>query len=105
MSRTGHGIHSRPTSRDVAQLAHVAQSTVSYYMNGSRPVSKNARSRIEAAMKSLDYHPNSSARTLRTQRTNLITLIERLSYESEASEVTPYLDAGPVHCLLSIRKE
>ena len=81
----------KATSKDVAKLAGVAQSTVSYYMNGSRPVSKDARARIEAAMKTLDYHPNSSARTLRTQRTNLITLIERLSYDSDASGVAPYL--------------
>ncbi|OZG67505.1 LacI family DNA-binding transcriptional regulator [Bifidobacterium eulemuris] len=85
------GIRGKATSKDVAKLAGVAQSTVSYYMNGSRPVSKDARARIEAAMATLDYHPNSSARTLRTQRTNLITLIERLDYESDASDVAPYL--------------
>ncbi|KFI50940.1 LacI family DNA-binding transcriptional regulator [Bifidobacterium biavatii] len=83
----------RPTSRDVARLANVAQSTVSYYMNGSRPVAAETKARIEAAMKILDYHPNSSARTLRTQHTNLITLIERLSYESDGTDVTPYLSS------------
>lgn len=81
----------RATSRDVAKLANVAQSTVSYYMNGSRPVSKDARARIEAAMKALDYHPNSSARTLKTQRTNLITLIERMDYRSDGLGIIPYL--------------
>lgn len=85
------GTRAKATSKDVARLAGVAQSTVSYYMNGSRPVSKNASARIEAAMKALDYHPNSSARTLRTQRTNLITLIERLSYDSVGSDVIPYM--------------
>ncbi|NMM93081.1 LacI family DNA-binding transcriptional regulator [Bifidobacterium oedipodis] len=85
------GTRGKATSRDVAKLAGVAQSTVSYYMNGSRPVSNDARARIERAMATLDYHPNSSARTLRTQRTNLITLIERLDYSSDASDVAPYL--------------
>ena len=85
------GPRAKATSKDVARLAGVAQSTVSYYMNGSRPVSQKASARIEAAMKELDYHPNSSARTLRTQRTNLISLIERLSYESDGSEVVPYM--------------
>ena len=74
-------------------MAGVAQSTVSYYLNGSRPVSQAARARIEAAVKALGYHPNSSARTLRTRRTNLITLIERLSYESDGSDAVPYLTA------------
>ena len=87
------GARGKANSKDVAKMAGVAQSTVSYYLNGSRPVSKAARARIDAAIKALGYHPNSSARTLRTQRTNLITLIERLSYEYDGSDVTPYLAA------------
>ena len=93
MARSNTNGTRKPTSRDVAKLANVAQSTVSYYMNGSRPVAEETKARIEAAMKILNYHPNSSARTLRTQHTNLITLIERLSYESDGSDVTPYLSS------------
>ena len=79
------------TSKDVAALAGVAQSTVSYALTGSRPVSKAARERIEAAMKQLNYHPNSSARTLRTSRTQLIGLIEQISVDSDGVGIPPYL--------------
>ena len=57
-----------PTSQDVARLAGVSQSTVSYVLTGSRPISEATRTRVEDAIAKLDYHPNSGARTLRSRR-------------------------------------
>ncbi|MFC7374650.1 MULTISPECIES: LacI family DNA-binding transcriptional regulator [unclassified Brachybacterium] len=64
-----------PTSQDVARLAGVSQSTVSYVLTGSRPISEATRRRVENAIDKLGYHPNSGARTLRSQRSGVIGLM------------------------------
>ncbi|GAA1487523.1 LacI family DNA-binding transcriptional regulator [Brachybacterium sacelli] len=64
-----------PTSQDVARLAGVSQSTVSYVLTGSRPISETTRTRVEDAIDKLGYHPNSGARTLRSQRSGVIGLM------------------------------
>lgn len=81
----------RPTSKDVAALAGVAQSTVSHVINGNYPVSDAARRQVLAAMEQLDYHPNTSARTLRTSRTHVIALLENMGENSAGYDVLPYL--------------
>lgn len=64
-----------PTSQDVARLAGVSQSTVSYVLTGSRPISESTRARVEEAIAELGYHPNSGARTLRSRRSGVIGLM------------------------------
>lgn len=64
-----------PTSQDVARLAGVSQSTVSYVLTGSRPISEETRVRVEDAIAKLGYHPNSGARTLRSRRSGVIGLM------------------------------
>ena len=64
-----------PTSQDVARLAGVSQSTVSYVLTGSRPISEQTRQRVEEAIVKLGYHPNSGARTLRSRRSGVIGLM------------------------------
>lgn len=88
-SLTSHRKH--PTSKDVAALAGVAQSTVSYVMNGSRPVSKATKDKIMAAMKKLNYQPNTAARVLRTSKTQLIAVLETITADSDATIIPPYL--------------
>lgn len=51
---------------DVARMAQVAPSTVSYALNGTRPVAPATRSRIHEAVEVLGYVPHSGARSLRT---------------------------------------
>ena len=64
------------TRNDVAKLAQVSPSTVSYVVNnGPRPVSAETRERVLRAIKELGYHPNAVARNLRRQQTNSIGLI------------------------------
>ncbi len=64
----------RPSMSDVARLAGVSQTTVSFILNdtpGSN-IPQETRERVLAAVRELDYRPNVSARNLRTQSTNLI---------------------------------
>ena len=64
------------TRNDVARLAGVAPSTVSYVINnGPRPVSLEARERVLKAIDDLGYHPSDVARSLRTRRTLTIGLV------------------------------
>lgn len=64
----------RPSMSDVARLAGVSQTTVSFILNdtpGSH-IPQETRDRVLAAVGELNYRPNVSARNLRTQSTNLI---------------------------------
>jgi DNA-binding LacI/PurR family transcriptional regulator len=63
------------TSKDVARLAGVSQSTVSYVMTGKRPISEETRGRVLSAIERLTYEPNAGARALASQRTRVIGLV------------------------------
>ncbi|HQY33674.1 LacI family DNA-binding transcriptional regulator [Actinotalea sp.] len=63
------------TMVDVARLAHVSLSTVSYALSGARPVSAATKERIEAAMAELDFRPNAMARSLASRRSRTLALI------------------------------
>jgi LacI family transcriptional regulator len=66
----------RVTRNDVARLARVVPSTVSYVINnGPRSVSVEARARVLKAIVKLGYHPSDVARSLRTQKTQTIGLV------------------------------
>jgi LacI family transcriptional regulator len=66
----------RITYQDVARVAGVSASVVSYVLNnGPRPTSAEARERVMKAIEELDYHPNAMARGLRARRTNMIGYI------------------------------
>ncbi|WP_084129047.1 LacI family DNA-binding transcriptional regulator [Demequina sp. NBRC 110055] len=88
----GKGARSRPTSKDVAALAGVAQSTVSYVLTGKRAISPETRRRVEDAIRELTYHPNAGARALRGARTNVVALVVRLGVEADLNETVPYLE-------------
>lgn len=62
---------------DVAKLAGVSQTTVSFVLNANPNVSipEETRERIMAAMAQLGYRPNAFAKGLRSQRTHLIGFI------------------------------
>ncbi|NEE01423.1 LacI family DNA-binding transcriptional regulator [Phytoactinopolyspora halotolerans] len=63
------------TMNDVAKLAGVSVSTVSYALTGVRPVGEKTRARIQAAMDQLGYQPNAIARSLASRRTRIIALL------------------------------
>ena len=62
------------TMQDVATLAHVSLSTVSYAINNTRPISAATRERIERAMVELDFRPNAIARSLASRRSRILAL-------------------------------
>jgi DNA-binding LacI/PurR family transcriptional regulator len=49
------------TSKDVARVAGVSQSTVSYVLTGNRPISEQTRRRVLDAIEQLTYQPNAGA--------------------------------------------
>lgn len=63
------------TSKDVARVAGVSQSTVSYVMTGKRPISEKTRQRVLAAMQQLTYQPHAGARALAGRRTRVVGLV------------------------------
>ncbi len=62
------------TMQDVANLAQVSLSTVSYAINNTRPISAATRERVERAMRELDFRPNQIARSLASRRSNILAL-------------------------------
>lgn len=80
------------TASDVAKLAGVSQSTVSYVMSGTRSISPETKAKVEAAMQELSYHPNAGARALAGRRTNVIGLIARLPSNENVAALLPFID-------------
>lgn len=66
----------KPTAREVAELAGVSVATVSYVMNGhEHRVGELTRQRVLAAADRLAYVRSSSARSLRLRRTERVCLV------------------------------
>ncbi|SDU79160.1 LacI family DNA-binding transcriptional regulator [Jiangella alkaliphila] len=64
------------TRLDVARMAGVSPSVVSYVTNGGpRPVSASARARVEAAIDALGYRPNALANAFRDGRSSSVGLL------------------------------
>jgi DNA-binding LacI/PurR family transcriptional regulator len=63
------------TRADVARLAGVSPSTVTYVLTGQRPISAGVRERVLAAMAELRYRPNAMAAGLAGGRSNTIALL------------------------------
>lgn len=63
------------TRADVARMAGVSESTVSYALTGVRPISEDTRVRIEEAMEALGYVPNAMAQALASKKSGLLALL------------------------------
>ena len=68
-------LHKPATRRDVARLAGVSETIVSYVLNNNRYVAKDKRERVLQAVKELQYRPNNIARALRGKRSGHILFI------------------------------
>jgi DNA-binding LacI/PurR family transcriptional regulator len=80
------------TSRDVARVAGVSQSTVSYVMSGRRSISAETRRRVEAAIEQLTYQPNAGARALASQRTQVIGLVVPFAPGADPAGLLPFIE-------------
>ncbi|MFJ9565266.1 LacI family DNA-binding transcriptional regulator [Streptomyces fuscichromogenes] len=80
------------TSKDVARLAGVSQSTVSYVMTGKRPISEETRRRVQAAIDLLSYQPNAGAQALASRRTRVIGLVVPVGGDLGDAGVVPFLE-------------
>jgi len=67
----------RPVQADVARLAGVSQTVVSYVLNETHVVSiaPETRQRVRDAIRQLGYVPNGTARSLRTRKTSTIACV------------------------------
>lgn len=65
----------RPTSHDVAHLAGVSQSTVSFVFTGRAGISEATREKVLRAASELNYRPNLAARSMRTHRTGRLAVV------------------------------
>src|SRR5574341_210221 len=71
----------RATAREVAELAGVSRTTVSFVLNaipGMR-ISEDTRQRVLEAARQLNYHPDATARRMVSGRTNVIGFVLRQS--------------------------
>ncbi|KAB8165799.1 LacI family DNA-binding transcriptional regulator [Streptomyces sp. 3MP-14] len=78
MAGSGEGAgRRRPTSRDVARLAGVSHTAVSFVFNGRAEgnLSAETQARIRDAAERLNYRPNAVARGLRRRRTAVIGMV------------------------------
>lgn len=96
------------TRKDVAQLAGVSETIVSYVLNNNRHVSAPKRQRVLEAVQQLHYRPNSIARALKGKGSSHILFIAdnieneyfgRLVHEMDSFAY----DKGYIISLLSVR--
>jgi DNA-binding LacI/PurR family transcriptional regulator len=80
------------TSRDVARVAGVSQSTVSYVMSGRRSISAETRKRVLDAIEQLTYQPNAGARALASQRTQVVGLIVPFGQNVDTAGMLPFIE-------------
>ena len=78
----------RPTSADVAAMARVSRTTVSFVLNNraGATIPFETRQRVLDAAATLDYHPNSVARQLARGASRSIGLVLRQSPEQVAND-------------------
>jgi len=81
----------RATSKDVAELAGVSRTTVSFVLNKVQDVhiSQETRRRVLEAARQLNYYPNAAARSLASRQAGAIGLI--LCQSSEHIIADPFL--------------
>lgn len=80
-----------PTSKDVAALAGVSISTVSYVLSGKRSISQETRERVHRAIEQLTYQPNAGARALRERKTYVLALVVHLGETTDVAGVVPFI--------------
>ncbi|WP_084618013.1 LacI family DNA-binding transcriptional regulator [Jonesia quinghaiensis] len=91
-------IQRRVTAKDVARLAGVSQSTVSYVINNAtnQSISERTKIKVRQAAEELNYTPSAAARTLRKGTSDTILIILR---DAQIGELTAQAIEGIVRTL------
>lgn len=76
----------KPTMKDVAKLAGVSTTTVSYVINNTkgRSLPQETRKRVLNAIAALDYTPNAIARRMKTKDVSVICVVYTTSIDESA---------------------
>ena len=70
------GREGKITIKDIAEMAGVSKTTVSFFLNGKTDkMSPETRTKIQEIIQKTNYRPNIAARTLNQKKTNLIGVI------------------------------
>ncbi len=77
-----------PTSRDVARLAGVSQTTVSYALTGKGTVSAKTREHVLKVAASIGYRPNLAARSMRTRRSGRLAVVTGVAIDNQIRMLT-----------------
>lgn len=97
-------LHRKVTSFDVAELAGVAQPTVSRALRNLPGASEETRQRVKAAAEELGYIPNASGRALSTHRSRRIAIVsEQLTnpfYPELVEPLSKYLKRNGFHSVV-----
>lgn len=81
------------TINDIAKLAGVSKTTVSFYLNDKfEKMSDETRQRIESAIEKTNYRPNAMARSLNYKQTQLIGVIIGDITNSFANQIVKGID-------------
>ncbi|MCG3470326.1 ribose operon transcriptional repressor RbsR [Xenorhabdus bovienii] len=75
------------TMKDVARLAGVSTSTVSYVINDNRYVSERVKKKVNAAIDELNYAPSALARSLKMKQTKTIGMLVTTSNNPFYAEI------------------
>ncbi len=86
-----------PTASDVARLAGVSQSTVSYVMSGKRSISEATRLRVQAAIDQLMFQPNAGAQALAGRRSGVIGLVLHFDESTDMAGTLPFIKTITAH--------
>jgi DNA-binding LacI/PurR family transcriptional regulator len=81
------------TIADVARVAGVSISTVSYALSGKRPVAPETVQRVHQAIEELGYRPHAGARALASNRTHVLGLVAPLRPELGIAVVMQFVSA------------
>ncbi len=84
--------YKRVTRADVAKLANVSGTIVSYVINNNRYVDKEKRKRVEEAIKALNYRPNNIARALKGKNSDHIIFIADEITNEHFSQIISEMD-------------
>jgi LacI family transcriptional regulator len=105
MAQDKKDLQGRPTSVDVARLAGVSRTQVSYVLSGKRSkhVSPEKRERILEAVKTLGYEPHFSAQALRSGHSNEFTLFFPAPYPNFINSLlgTIHEAAPDIGCIIT----